>query len=54
LINLQVSSGVVVQVYGTAHTYDYAVEDSTEAIVKAKNAELQAYLDLCSAIYNFK
>ena len=54
LINLQVSSGVVVQIYGTAHTYDYAVEDSTEAIVKAKNAELQAYLDLCSAIYNFK
>lgn len=54
LINLQVSSGVAIQVYGTAHTYDYAVEDSTEAIVKAKNAELQAYLDLCSAIYNFK
>lgn len=54
LINLQVSSGVAVQVYGTAQTYDYAVEDSTAAIIKAKNDELQAYIDLCSAIYNFK
>lgn len=54
LINLQVSSGVVVQIYGTAQTYDYAAEESTADIIKAKNAELSAYIDLCSAIYNFK
>ena len=54
LINLQVASGVVVQVYGTAQTYDYNIEDSNAAIIKAKNDELQAYIDLCSAIYNFK
>ena len=54
LINLQAASGVWVQVYGTAQTYDYSVETQNEAMLKLKNAELKAYLDLCAAVYNFE
>lgn len=54
LINLQAASGVWVQVYGTAQTYDYSVETQNETMLKLKNAELKAYLNLCAAIYNFE